>query len=51
MAYSFVNLATSNALLFKQTLTDSDLQPVEKLITEINNQFDDIISAIQIGFT
>ena len=49
-AYSFVSIASDNALLFKQALRDTDLQPIENLISEINNQFDDIINAIYIGF-
>ena len=49
-AYAFVNIASTNALFFKQTFTESDLQPIENLISEINTQFDDIINAIHIGF-
>ena len=51
VAYTFVNIASSNAFLFNQVFTDADFQPVEDLINTINTQFDEIIDAIQIGFT
>jgi len=48
-SYSFINLASANALTFNEAFTDKDLQPVEAVIGEINGYFDQIITAILIG--
>jgi len=48
-SYSFINLASANALTFNEAFTDKDLQPVESVIGEINGYFDEIISAILLG--
>ncbi len=48
-SYAFINSASSNAMLFKQAFTDSDMKPVEDVIEDINGYFDQILVALLVG--